>query len=96
MGYTVLRPLSVFSRGGSLLPSIYADACCVDAVIVSQAPILHGLCSLGMSCNAVMDSYCPTDPELFKVCCLKSQIASRGEKCTSKPPNQRYTTGDRE
>jgi len=31
-----------------------------------DAPILHGLCSLGMSCNAVMDTYCPEDPELFK------------------------------
>ena len=28
---------SVFSRGGSLLPSIYADACCIDAVVVSKA-----------------------------------------------------------
>ena len=35
----VLRPSSVFSQGGSLLPSIYADARCIDAVIVSQAKI---------------------------------------------------------
>ena len=27
----------MFSRGGTLLPSSYADACCIDAVIVSQA-----------------------------------------------------------
>ena len=48
----VLRPLpergrggrsspSVFSRGGSLLPSIYADARYVDAVIVSKARSLQ-------------------------------------------------------
>ena len=38
----VLRPPppSVFSRGGSLLPFIYADARCIDAVVVSQAPII--------------------------------------------------------
>ena len=30
---------SVFSRGGTLLPSLYADARCIDAVIVSA----HGL-----------------------------------------------------
>ena len=27
----------MFSRGGSLLPSSYADARCIDAVIASQA-----------------------------------------------------------
>ena len=35
---------SVFSRGGSLLPSIYADARYIDAVIVSKAPVRQ-LCS---------------------------------------------------
>ena len=35
-----------------------------------EAPILHGLCSLGISCNAVLDKYCPDDPELFKVSIL--------------------------
>ena len=30
-------PPSVFSRGGSLLPSSYADARYIDAVIVSKA-----------------------------------------------------------
>ena len=34
MGCSVLP--SLFSRGGSLLPSIYADARCIDGVIVSQ------------------------------------------------------------
>ena len=33
MGYTP----SVFSRGGTLLPSASADACCIDAVVLSQA-----------------------------------------------------------
>ena len=33
----VLRPPSVFARGCSLLPCSHADACCVDAVIVSKA-----------------------------------------------------------
>ena len=31
----VIRPPSVFSRGGSLLPSLYADARYIDAVVVS-------------------------------------------------------------
>ena len=34
------RAPSVFSRGSSLLPSIYADARHVDAAIVSQARAL--------------------------------------------------------
>ena len=36
-GWGSEHPISVLSRGGSLLPSIYADARYVDDVIVSQA-----------------------------------------------------------
>ena len=41
----VLRPPSLFSRGGSLLPSVYADTHCrtvdVDAVIVAQKELFN-------------------------------------------------------
>ena len=37
VGYSKWSNAPVFSRDGSLLPSFYADACSIDAVIVSKA-----------------------------------------------------------
>ena len=39
MGYSDPPPPSLFSWGGSLLPSLYADARYIDAVIVSKAAL---------------------------------------------------------
>ena len=52
-------PPSVFPRGGSLLPSIYADARYIDAVIVSKANTSHGRIPLRLpanrNCNRTID-----------------------------------------
>ena len=50
MGYS--DPPSVFSRGGSLIPSITADARCIDDVIVSKAMINH-------ACNPNCSKFAP-------------------------------------
>jgi acyl dehydratase len=52
-----------------------------------KKPILHGLCSLGMSCRAVLDAYCDGAADRFKVCTLLCCArAFVGIDCTDQCP----------
>jgi acyl dehydratase len=90
---TLARQALIYRLSGDFNP-IHADPAAA-AKAGFQRPILHGLCTMGVACRGLIDTFCDSDPALLKSMFVRfSQPVFPGEtirlECFEEPDEIRF------
>ena len=86
---------SLLSRGGTLLPSVYADARCIDAVIVSQATLSSGQHESKSQCQQHQHQHHHQRRQRTEMCTLRHRRGLFSASFRLRPYSRPYSRSER-